>query len=320
MTISLSSVTFTDQDDIVPISNSGIEAITNTGATYTLNGNDHLTGESYYFNPYQGSDPGFFNNYGSIINTGKGIDVITGSSIMGAPYEYGIDNEGSIETGDDGDYLNSYGTFYNYGMVSLGDGNDALYAEFSANPANNYWAMSNHGTIEAGKGDDSFSIHGIFANYGRVSLGDGNDSINLNAYNTYSDGLSNYQTIETEDGDDIIFSASIIYNYGIINTGNGKDSLTASKDFYGSGGSVLLGNDDDHLKGFGEGYYEGGNGQDSLELTSGSYTIGISGAVVSFLKNGYSGTMQTFGFEKLIVGSTTYDFTSLNDEMTIFVP
>jgi hypothetical protein len=47
---------------------------------------------------------------------------------------------------------------------------------------------------------------------------------------------------------------------------------------------VFLGNGQDYLKGFGNGNFNGGNGQDTLELTSGSYTIEISGTTVNFTK------------------------------------
>jgi hypothetical protein len=98
--------------------------------------------------------------------------------------------------------------------------------------------------------------------------------------------------------------------------GNGKDSLIAEGGFEGSG-NVFLGNGKDYLKGFGSGNFDGGNGQDTLELTSGTYTIGISSAGVNFTKN--SIIMNTSDFEKLIAGGTTYNFSSLTNGQTIFV-
>ena len=80
---------------------------------------------------------------------------------------------------------------------------------------------------------------------------------------------------------------------------------------------MLLGNGKDYLKGFGRGYYRGGNDEDTLELTSGSYTVGISGTAVNFTKG--SSIMRTSEFEKLIAGSTTYDFSSLTNGQTIVV-
>jgi hypothetical protein len=98
--------------------------------------------------------------------------------------------------------------------------------------------------------------------------------------------------------------------------GNGKDSLIAEGGFEGSG-NVFLENGKDYLKGFGSGNFDGGNGQDTLELTSGSYTIGISSAGVNFAKNGI--IMNTSEFEILYAGNTTYNFNSLTNGQTIFV-
>jgi hypothetical protein len=80
---------------------------------------------------------------------------------------------------------------------------------------------------------------------------------------------------------------------------------------------VFLGNGKDYLNGFGTGKFNGGNNQDTLELTSGSYTIAISGTTVSFTKSGV--IMETSEFEKLIAGSTTYNFTSLTEGQIILV-
>jgi hypothetical protein len=44
MAIELSNLTFTDEDDIVPLS--GIEEIFNTGIANTLGGNDSITGNA----------------------------------------------------------------------------------------------------------------------------------------------------------------------------------------------------------------------------------------------------------------------------------
>jgi hypothetical protein len=46
MAIELSTITFTEQDDIVPVS--GVEKIVNTGIANTLAGNDIITGTGDY--------------------------------------------------------------------------------------------------------------------------------------------------------------------------------------------------------------------------------------------------------------------------------
>jgi hypothetical protein len=107
-----------------------------------------------------------------------------------------------------------------------------------------------------------------------------------------------------------------ISNDGTINIGNCTDSIIADSGF-SSFGNIFLGKGTDCIRGSGYATFYGGNDQDSLELTSGSYTIEISETTVSFTS--ISGTMKTSDFEKLIVGSTTYDFTSLTNGQTIVV-
>jgi len=277
MAIELSNLTFTNGADVVPAS--GVEEILNTG----------------------------------IANTFAGDDIITGTTSSGS----GISNSsnGSIDTGDGNDIITAIGNYYilyNNGSIDTGNGNDSIIAEENGNlPLYN---SSNDGTINTGSGNDSIILQGGLYNSGGVFLGDGNDSLALTPSKFFPNhALANYSAIDTGDGDDIITSTGVIYNEGVfsegvINMGNGKDSLIGEGGFEGSG-NVFLGNGKDYLKGFGSGNFDGGNGQDTLELTSGSYTIGISSAGVNFAKNGI--IMNTSEFEKLIAGSTIYDFTNL---------
>jgi hypothetical protein len=156
-----------------------------------------------------------------------------------------------------------------------------------------------------------------------MDTGAGDDEITGTNTGTSANSVGIYNfsgnTIDTGDGNDKITGTGGsfgIYNNGIIRTGNGKDSIIADGGFNGTG-SVFLGNGKDYLKGFGSGNFNGGNGQDTLELTSGSYTVGISSAGVNFTKN--SIIMNTSDFEQLIAGDTTYNFTSLTEGQTIFV-
>jgi hypothetical protein len=166
--------------------------------------------------------------------------------------------------------------------------------------------------------------------------GDGNDTISGIATAENGIGFSNSDTytIDTGNGNDIITGTADtgvgILKEGTINTGNGNDSLIANGGFdlglYGIGrGKVFLGNGKDYLKGFGNGSFNGENGQDTLELRSGSYTVEISETAVNFTQassNSFSNRrviMITSEFEKLIAGSTTYDFASLTNGQTIFV-
>ena len=80
---------------------------------------------------------------------------------------------------------------------------------------------------------------------------------------------------------------------------------------------MFLRDGNDYLKGFGGGNFYGGYGNDTLELTSGSYTVGMSGIQVSFTNSGT--IMNTSAFETLIAGSTTYDFSSLTEGQIITI-
>lgn len=165
---------------------------------------------------------------------------------------------------------------------------------------------------------------GTLINMGGVFLGDGNDTI------TSTGGIYNEGIIDTGNGDDSIIvdggvdgtgtGYGIYNNGGNINTGDGNDSIIAHEGFesaLNSSGSVFLGEGEDYIKGFGSGDFYGGNGNDTLELTPGSYTVGIWDTSATFTKG--DKLMITSEFEKLIAGGTTYDFTSLTAGQTIII-
>jgi hypothetical protein len=161
-----------------------------------------------------------------------------------------------------------------------------------------------------------------------LRLGDGNDLINSTGV-IYNEGI-----INTGNGDDSIIvdrwhvphTALMALGYGIyndggtINTGDGNDSIIANQGFrsgFNNSGSLFLGNGEDYLQGFGSGDFYGGNGNDILELTPGSYTVGIWDTSAVFTKGNQ--LMITSEFEKLRAGSTIYDFTSLTAGQIIIV-
>ncbi|MEG4465031.1 MULTISPECIES: Ig-like domain-containing protein [unclassified Microcoleus] len=165
---------------------------------------------------------------------------------------------------------------------------------------------------------------GTLINMGGVFLGDGNDTI------TSTGGIYNEGVIDTGNGDDFIFvdggvdgtgtGYGIYNNGGNINTGDGNDSIITHEGFesgLNSSGSVFLGEGEDYIKGFGSGDFYGGNGNDTLELTPGSYTVGIWDTSATFTQGNQ--LMITSEFEKLIAGGTTYDFTSLTAGQTIII-
>ncbi|HEY9891926.1 MAG TPA: hypothetical protein V6D37_09010 [Candidatus Sericytochromatia bacterium] len=225
------------------------------------------------------------------IETGEGDDTITSTGV--------IDKEGTIDTDDGNDSIISQGKFINSGNVFLGDGNDSIIA-------------------------DTDFFNGAIENFNFIGTGDGNDIITSTGV-IYNEGV-----INTDNGDDsIIVDGGIdgtgtgygIYNNGgSINTGNGNDSIIGNEGFESgshSSGSVFLGDGEDYIKGFGRGDLYGGNGNDILELTPGSYTVGIWDTSASFTKGNQ--LMITSEFEKLIAGSKTYDFTSLTAGQIIIV-
>jgi hypothetical protein len=324
--------------------------IINFGTLNTGEGNDVIDG-SYQNSGYFPSYSGIYNS--GTLNAGEGDDTITGYGT-----EYGLLSEdGTLNTEDGndiltfsgGDYgilLNRY-DFSNFERSTLntGEGNDIITGIGSK------YGIINGITVNTGNGQDSIISEGSFINYGKVLLGYGNDSILANAY--YERALDNKNTIETGDGNDTITITGVIYNEGVINTGDGDDSIIVDGGFdeitgatygiYNNGGTIITGNGndsiianenfksgpnssgawflgegEDYIKGFGSGDFYGGNGNDTLELTPGSYTVGIWDTSATFTKDGVE-LMITSEFEQLIAGGTIYDFTSLTAGQIITV-
>jgi hypothetical protein len=287
-------------------------------------------------------------NHGIII-TGSGEDSIM-STTEGLIGGSALHNYNYIDTGDDNDTLTSDGTIENEGIINTGNGEDKILLENGG--------IYNQGSINTGNGKDDIILgNGIFSNYGKVSLGDGNDSFLVDI----EDGIltlpifENLGDIETGDGNDIIFTSGAIYNQGFIKTGNGNDRIVVAgavngigtgygiynnggrietgdgndtiiaydgfKSALNSSGAWFLGEGDDYIKGFGSGDFYGGNGNDTLELTPGTYTVGIWGEAGEspIFKKGDQ-LMITSEFETLIAGGTTYDFANLIADQIITVP
>jgi hypothetical protein len=290
------------------------------GTIDTGNGNDIITGIS------EAKINGSFNNFGidirsnSTLDTGKGNDIITGRGL-----DFGIINFGTIHTDEGNDIITGikgdgfFGcSLSNVGVINTGDGNDRITGITKGEDG-----ILTTDTIDTGNGDDIITGIGTrfgIENYGTINTGNGDDSIIAEAgFDPLIGGdtsIGNYGTINTGNGNDSIISKGRLYNGGVIFLGEGNDSFIADGVFDGSG-NVFLGNGQDDFKGFGSGNFYGGNGEDTLQLASGNYTIGISGATVNFTKG--STIMITFEFEKLIAGSTTYNFSSLTNGQTIFV-
>jgi len=266
----------------------GIGIINQSGSIDTGAGNDLIAGRGFV---------GIANTIGSIIDTGDGNDMISTLS-----NQTGIENYGIINTGNGQDsIIPRGGNLINWGGVFLGDGNDSLTADDAYKP-DNPSPLRNFNAIETGEGNDIItSTDGIY-NEGIINTGNGDDSIIV-------DGGS--------DGTGIGYG--IYNNGGAIITGSGNDSIIANEGFESgskSSGAWFLGDGEDYIKGFGSGDFYGGNGNDTLELTPGIYTVGIWDRV-TFSKG--NSLMLASEFEQLIAGNTIYDFTSLTAGQIIIV-
>ena len=153
MVLDLSSIWFTDQDDIVPESGYD-EQILNTGIVDTYAGNDRITGTDLV-------EPYGFKNEG-ILNTADGDDIITGNVIHDS-------------------YPNSSAVhIINWAALNTGEGDDLI----DGSQGNGYAAIGidNTGTLNAGGGDDTITGAGIESGIrvetGTLNMGEGNDLIN----------------------------------------------------------------------------------------------------------------------------------------------
>lgn len=228
----------------------------------------------------------------------------TGTATASVFVEVGVDLDGS--NGTDGltgtpgdDRLNAGNgkrTLINRNAVLLGDGNDSISADVDSPNR----AIENFNFIGTGDGNDTITSTGILYNEGIINTGSGDDYIFVDGCTCTGYGIYN--------------------NGGNINTGDGNDSIIANEGFesaLNSSGSVFLGAGEDYIKGFGSGDFYGGSGNDTLELTPGSYTVGISDTSRTFTKG--DKLLITSEFEKLIAGGTTYDFSSLTAGQTIVI-
>jgi hypothetical protein len=283
--------TGTDNDIIT--ATGGENGILNAGIIDTNDGRDIITGIATSGVNYGGIS----NNDDSIIDTGNDNDIITGIGVIG------INNYGIINIGNGEDSIISQGKFFNRGGVFSGDGNDSIIADTDFPNR----ALENFNFIGTGEGNDTITSPGFIYNQGVIETGNGDDSIIVDG------GI-----------DDITGTTYGIYNNGgAINTGDGNDSIISNAGFESaenSSGAWFLGEGEDYIKGFGSGDFYGGNGNDTLELTPGTYTVGRwgeGGESPIFTKGDQ--LMITSEFEKLKAGSTIYDFTSLTAGQIIVV-
>ncbi|MBN3911138.1 MAG: hypothetical protein HWQ35_32725 [Nostoc sp. NMS1] len=304
----------------------GIFGIYNRSGTITMGDGNHNSitgiGKATVAIPDPGNgDIGFlaggiFNRQGGTIAVENGNN----NSITGiGGYYNGIYNRGSITIGN-GNNNSISGKGISDGAYGIYNQNFALLGA-PVSPASITIGDGNKNSI-TGTAEGIRSI-GIFNESGcTITMGDGNkNSITGTAEGSGSIGIFNESgsTIAMGGGNDRLTGMGSIgiKNSGTIDMGSGNDEAIANGGFAGNG-SVFLRAGNDYLKGFGSGNFDGGDGKDTLELTSGSYTVGLSGTTVTFTDSSNI-IMTTSGFEKLIAGCTTYNFTSLSSGQTIVV-
>jgi len=316
--IYLDSVTFTDQDDIVPLS--GKALLDNTARFRVVNtfaGNDILNADNEI---EEGSDlPGAHPNKAAFINestlnTAEGNDSITGivSQKTGNSEHFGIWNRrlfdfytATIETGDGNDVITGIiqpdifgnGIENSGGSIDTEDGNDKIIGTTQTNIGINH----EKGSINTGNGQDTITGTagylgiqiGIFMGpqlWSVLDTGKDNDIItgiggegiepdSPTLYGSSRIGISNYATFNTDDGDDII-------------TGIGRVSPRGS---YGiineNNGAINTGNDNDIITGIGgyigiqnsgffdKGTINTGNGNDIINAIGGIYGLLNTGTI-----------------------------------------
>ena len=261
-------------DTITAISSGDGLGIVNYATITTGDGNDTITCKSNGIGGRGISTTGFIGSGTGIIDTGAGNDTITSNS---SDFGIGISDGGIINTGDGNDTIigtisgtGSSGGFTNgiatgivndSSTIDTGDGNDTIIGNFIGTSPSTANGIANIGTINTGTGNDT-----IIGNAAGTSVDSATGILNLR-------GL-----IDTSAGDDILIGKSTsgigIYNDNTINTGTGNDIVDALTGGFGGTGTIMLENGNDILKGFGSGFFDGGNGnKDKLLFGTGSYTV-----------------------------------------------
>ncbi len=274
------------------------DGIKTTASTInTLTGNDNLIGTATTTTGGTGFDnpvAGVWVVQGTRLNLGFGDDQIIGQApVIAGSFNYGVYNEGAIDTGYGNDLIQGTSRFgisnTETGTINMGDGNDQIIGESSdAGTDTSDYALINKGFINMGAGRDSIigsnSHNGIF-NSGTITMGEGADTV-----------------------DALIGGAS--------GTPGG----------FQGGGLIDFGRGNDVLKGFGEGTFKGGAGTDSLVLQDGVYTVVADGSNFTIAANAGAPIMTINSFEKIAGANAAFQdltagtYTISGGLITLFTP
>jgi hypothetical protein len=305
------NITFTNQRDTVTGDGDGdISGIRASSIVNTLGGDDTLTGVGTRTASY-----GIWIIPQGELYTSGGKDTIIGTANLSRLSGIFLDQSALLDTGAGADTI--------IGTSLSGSG---IFLNAASSAITTIQTGANNDTVI---GESTFDI-GIDVNSGALETGDGNDTID----GTGSTGITlrSGGTIKTGNGNDTITGMSTsnsavgIRNFGIANfvgeidTGAGNDLVDARTGGFGGSGITNLGQGNDDLKGFGSGSFNGGSGKDTLELTTGTYIVGISGETVRFTASLFPfSIMVTTEFERLLAGNAMIDFTSLENRQTVTV-
>ena len=241
-----------------------------------LDGNDMIVGH----NP--SGNLGIF-LYKSTLHTGAGNDTVDGAGGDLGIALYG----GIVNTGDGNDLVNGKGgyagiyTNYDDSAIETGSGNDIVLGTGGA-----YGILTTiRSIIDTGTGNDvvtgrgeSTDSSGVYLYNSTITTGDGKDIV-TDTGGAYGLEVRGGSAIETGNGNDVITGIGGYAGIGVfdagsrISTGAGDDTVDALAGGFRGSGLTDLGSGDDNLKGFGTGFFDGGDGTDVLTFNSGTYSI-----------------------------------------------
>ena len=273
--------------DDVTLGMSPAIGIINFGTIDTGDGNDQVIG---------------IGNYAGIVNEGVISTGLNNDTIRGNGDVYGIINgtRGTINTGGGGDTIKGTGSdagILNLGTIKTGAGRDNIIGVGNI-------GIINNGFINTNDGADT--ITGVYTGLGMARVMPVGEEWPEASYNygpmgywlPAQPGIISMSTFGAKESyTPTAYSGSIINN-GIINTGKGDDIVDGITGGFGGYGVMNLGEDNDTLKGFGTGTFNGGAGDsDKILLGDGDYTITMEGEVTTITSNGVA--MITTGFESI---------------------
>lgn len=166
----------------------GLCAIENAGIIITGEGADSISGTIGVKADRSQPCYGIINRRWARIDMGNGNDAITGAGLSDS--DYGILNQGSIDTGEGDDLVSgrvgsafgegsaAFGISNAYGAnINTGSGNDLIKGSILS-VAYRGSGIFNDGIIDAGDGDDTVdALYGGFSGSGETILGAGNDTL-----------------------------------------------------------------------------------------------------------------------------------------------